>query len=65
MKRLSNYIFQIGLIMAVVSMAAAVAYHFTSLEFDASEKLNLATLYYVGAAMTIGAGIYKLFKEPK
>ena len=65
MKRLSNYLLFIGLIMAAVSMCAVLAYHFTPLDLTSSEKLNLTVLYCIGAVMSISAAGYKIFKEPK
>lgn len=65
MKRLSNYVLFIGLIMAIVSMCIALAYRFTTLDLTVAEKLNLTTLYIIGAVLSILACGYKLFKEQK
>ncbi|ASD51568.1 hypothetical protein [Dickeya phage Coodle] len=65
MKRLSDYLLFVGLIMAAVSICSALAYHFTPLDLTTSEKLNLTVLYCVGTAMSISAAGYKIFKEPK
>ena len=65
MKRLSNYLLFIGLVMAAVSMCTALAYHFTPLALTTSEKLNVTVMYCIGAVMSIGAAGYKIFKEPK
>lgn len=63
MKRLSNYILFVGLIMATVSMAVALVYRFTPMELAAPEKSNLIAMYFIGAAMSIVSAGYKLFKE--
>lgn len=63
MKRLSNYVLFVGLIMAVVSMMFALVYRFTPMELAAPEKSNLIAMYFIGAALSIGAAGYKLFKE--
>lgn len=65
MKRLSNYLLFIGLIMATISMCVALAYRFTPLDLTEPEKMNLTMLYCIGAIMAIGAAGYKIFKEPK
>lgn len=65
MKRLSNYLLFIGLIMATVSMAVSVVYHFSTLELTTPEKTNLTVLYFIGAALVISTAGYKLFKEQK
>lgn len=65
MKRLSNYLLFIGLIMAAISMCVALAYNFTPLDLTTSEKLNVTVLYCIGTVMSISAAGYKIFKEPK
>lgn len=65
MKRISNYLLFIGLIMAAVSMVVGLAYHLTSLGLTGPEKLNLTVMYCIGAVMAISAAGYKMFKEPK
>ncbi len=63
MKRLSNYVLFVGLIMTVVSMSIGLAYRFTSLDLCDAEKSNVFTLYVVGAVMVMVASVYNIFKE--
>lgn len=65
MKRLSNYIMFVGLIMIAVSITIAIVYRFTSFDLSSTEKLNVTMLYVVGAVSTIAVAAYKLFKESK
>lgn len=65
MKRLSNYVLFVGLIMTVVSMSIGLAYRFTSLDLCAAEKSNVFTMYVFGAVMVLVAATYKIFKEQK
>lgn len=61
MKRLSNYVLFIGLVMTVVS---SVAMQFsTVLSLDYNSWVNLFVMFIIGAVGFIVSAAYKVFKE--
>lgn len=61
MKRLSNYVLFIGLVMTVVS---SVAMQFsTVLSLDYNSWVNLFVMFIIGAVGFTVSAAYKVFKE--
>lgn len=61
MKRLSNYVLFIGLVMTVVS---SVAMQFsTVLSLDYNSWVNLFVMFIIGGVGFIVSAAYKVFKE--